>query len=54
VDISGKRVLAVKVFDVVENAATDDAQGGVAAANLALKNALDQLLDFCLKAPNNL
>jgi cholesterol transport system auxiliary component len=53
VDISAKRVLAVKVFDVVENAASDDAQGGVAAANLALKSALDQVLDFCLKAPAN-
>jgi len=54
VDISAKRVLAVKVFDVVENAASDDAQGGVAAANLALQSALDQVLDFCLNAPNPL
>ena len=54
VDISAKRVLAVKVFDVIENATSDDAQGGVAAANLALKNTLDQVLDFCLKATTSL
>ena len=53
VDISAKRVLAVKVFDVIENANSDDAQGGVVAANLALKNVLDQVVDFCIKAPVN-
>lgn len=54
VDISTKRVLAVKVFNVMESAASDDVQGGVAAANLALKHVLDQVLDFCLKGASNL
>ena len=54
VDISAKRVLAVKLFDVVENSTSDDAQGGVAAANLALKATLDQVLDFCLKVSASL
>lgn len=49
IDVTGKRVLAVKLFDETENAASDDAYGGVTAANRALQRVLDQLSDFCIK-----
>jgi cholesterol transport system auxiliary component len=48
IDVTGKRVLAVKVFDDSENAASDDAYGGVVAANLMLQRVLSQLADFCV------
>lgn len=48
IDVANKRVLAVKVFDDTENATSEDAYGGVMAANLALQRVLDQLADFCI------
>jgi len=48
IDVTDKRVLAVKVFDDTENAASDDAYGGVVAANQMLKRVLNQLADFCV------
>ncbi len=48
VDVAGKKVIAVKLFDETENAASDDAYGGVIAANRALQRVLDQLSDFCI------
>jgi len=48
VDMTAKRVLAVKQFDETENAASDDAYGGVIAANRALQRVLDQLSEFCI------
>lgn len=48
IDITGKRVLAVKLFDDAENATSDDAYGGVLAANLLLQRELNQLADFCV------
>jgi hypothetical protein len=36
------------VFDDSENAASDDAYGGVVAANLMLQRVLSQLADFCV------
>lgn len=48
VDLTGKRVLAVKLFDDAENAASDDAYGGVVAANRVLQRVLGQLADFCV------
>jgi cholesterol transport system auxiliary component len=48
IDVRGKRVLAVKQFDEVENAASEDANGGVGAANRALQRVLSQLADFCI------
>jgi len=48
IDVTGKQVLAVKVFDDTENAASDDAYGGVVAANLMLQRVLSQLADFCV------
>lgn len=48
IDVRGQRVLAVKQFDDVENAASDDAYGGVTAMNRVLQRMLDQLADFCV------
>ena len=46
-DVNSKKVLAVKEFDATENAASEDAYGGVMAANKALERVLGQLTDFC-------
>jgi cholesterol transport system auxiliary component len=48
IDVRGQRVLAVKQFDESENAASDNAYGGVTAANRAVQRMLDQLADFCV------
>ena len=49
-DLKAKRVLAAKVFDETGPAATEDAAGGVAAANRALQRALGAIADFCVAA----
>jgi len=48
IDVADQRVLAVKLFDEVEDAVSDDAYGGSAAANRVLQRVLDQLADFCI------
>lgn len=48
IDVVGKRVIAVKTFDETENAASDDAYGGVIAANRVVQRVLSQLADFCV------
>jgi len=48
IDVRGQRVLAVKQFDESENAVSDNAYGGVGAANRVLQRVLDQLADFCV------
>jgi len=48
IDVRGQRVLAVKQFDEIENAASDDASGGVTATNRLLQRMLGQLADFCV------
>lgn len=50
IDVRAKRVLAVKLLDETENAASDDPYGGVTAANRALQRVLAQLTDFCVDA----
>lgn len=50
IDVRGQRVLAVKQFDEFENAASENAYGGVSAANRALQRMLDQLAEFCVSA----
>ncbi len=50
IDVVGKRVIAVKLFDESEAAASDDAYGGVTAANRVLQRVLGQLADFCVNA----
>lgn len=46
-DIKAKKVLAVREFDAAENADSEDAYGGVIAANRALARVLAQLTEFC-------
>lgn len=46
-DLKGRRVLATRVFDITENAASEDAYGGVIAANRALERLLEQVSEFC-------
>jgi cholesterol transport system auxiliary component len=48
IDVRGKRMLASRLFDETENAPSDDAYGGVTAANLALQRILEQVADFCV------
>jgi cholesterol transport system auxiliary component len=48
IDVRSQRILAVKQFDESENAASDNAYGGVTAANRVLQGMLDQLADFCV------
>ena len=48
IDVAGKRIIAVKLFDATENAASDDAYGGVIAANRLLQRVLGELADFCV------
>lgn len=50
VDMRSKQVLAVKLFDEAESAASEDAYGGVSAANRALQRVLEQVADFCVDA----
>jgi cholesterol transport system auxiliary component len=50
VDIADRRVLATRYIEVVEEASSDDAAGGVAAANAAVARALAQVAAFCVDA----
>ncbi len=47
IDIKEKRVIATRLFDESETADSDDAYGGVLAANRALQRVLQQLVEFC-------
>ena len=48
IDVRGRHVLATRSFDESVEAPSDDADGGVAAANAALSRILAQLVDFCV------
>lgn len=48
IDMRSKRALAAKQFDETENAAEDNAYGGVSAANRALQRVLEKLAEFCI------
>lgn len=48
VAVKDKRVLAVRLFDETETADSEDAYGGVRAANRALQRILVDLAEFCL------
>ncbi len=50
IDVAGKRIIDVKLFDETENATRDDAYGGVIAANRVLQRVLGELADFCVNA----
>ena len=47
-DVRGRRVLATRAFEASEDAASDDAYGGVVAANRALARVLAQAVAFCI------
>jgi cholesterol transport system auxiliary component len=48
VDLQAGRVLATRLFDVRRVAATEDAYGGVVAANHAVQQLLQELGQFCV------
>lgn len=54
IDVKNKRIIATKLFDESENAGSDDAYGGVLAANRALQRILQQLAEFCFNASAHL
>jgi cholesterol transport system auxiliary component len=47
VDAASRRVLATRVFEIVQPSSSDDAPGGVVAANQAIAAALVQLSAWC-------
>lgn len=47
VDLANKRIVKTQVFDVIEQAPSDDPYGGVIAANRATKRVLAELVEFC-------
>lgn len=47
-EVRSRRVLATRLFDEAENAPSDNAYGGVIAANRALQRILDRLAEFCV------
>ncbi len=49
-DIAGKKVLAVQEFGATESATSENAYGGVIAANRALERVLTQVTHFCAAA----
>jgi cholesterol transport system auxiliary component len=49
-DVRARRVVATRRFEDAEPAGTDDAAGGVAAANAALQRVLVRLVAFCIEA----
>ena len=50
VDLKANRVIATREFDATESAPSEDAQGGVIAANRALAHVLGELIAFCSSA----
>jgi len=48
VDLQAGRVLATRLFDARQAAATEDAYGGVVAANHAVQQLLQELAQFCV------
>lgn len=51
IDLRDRRVLAVRQFDATENADSEDAYGGVSAANRLVSRVLGQVAAFCMTAP---
>ncbi len=50
-DVRSNRVLAVQQFDGTENSASEDAYGGVIAANRLVQRVLAQVTEFCATVP---
>jgi len=49
-DLRARRVVGSKVFEETQAAPTEDAAGGVIAANAALQRMLERIADFCVAA----
>ena len=47
-DVRTRRVVASRTFEEVEDAPSDNAAGGAAAANTALQRMLERIADFCV------
>jgi cholesterol transport system auxiliary component len=54
VDVPGRRVLATRYLEAAQDAPSDDAPGGVTAANVATARALALAAAFCTEAPGEL
>jgi len=52
IDLRSNRVIAEMQFEEVESAPSEDAYGGVIAANRALQRLLARLVDFCIEQSN--
>lgn len=50
VDVAARRVLATRYIEVTQDAPSNDAPGGVVAANAAMARALAQVAAFCIDA----
>ncbi len=50
IDVRNKRLLAIRQFDDFENTSSDDAYGGVTAANRLVQRLLGELVEFCVIA----
>jgi cholesterol transport system auxiliary component len=48
VDLTDLRIIASRLFDIRETATSEDAYGGVQAANRATAQLMEQLAQFCL------
>lgn len=53
IDVRGKRLLAAQQFDEVETATSEDAYGGVSAANRLVQRVLGELAEFCVNAADH-
>jgi len=53
IDVRGKRLLAVREFDEFENASSEDAYGGVIAANRLVQRVLGELAEFSASASDH-
>lgn len=50
IDVSRRRMLAARYIELAERTMSDDAAGGVAAANVAVEHALAEVVSFCASA----
>ena len=51
IDVRGRKLIAKHQFDAFEIAPSDDAYGGVTAANRLVQRVLGELAEFCVEAP---
>lgn len=54
IDVRGKRLIAFREFDEFEISTSDDAYGGVIAANRLVQRVLGELAEFCVDASGDL